>query len=246
MVAIWALANDRPWLAGLAIGVLWYKPTLALGLLFLLLVRSRWRELGVALLVGAAAFLLSVAAAGGDWGWLSTWLAGARVWLPADAASNADKATSLPGLLARLPLPWFVPLTAGFALAAVATRGLRRAGIVEAASAACLLGLAAGPRAWGYEAAMAFPFVCWALAGGVGSGAAALGDRVGDAPDRPAEPWRSRLIVAAYLMGPLWLFSSITRVSAVAVVVLTATGLWMWRWRPRREASAAAIGAPTP
>ncbi|HEX7592446.1 MAG TPA: glycosyltransferase family 87 protein, partial [Candidatus Limnocylindrales bacterium] len=177
MVAIWALATDRPWLAGLAVGLLWYKPTLALGFVALFAIRGRWRELGVALAAGGVAFLLSVAAAGGDWNWLATWLDGARAWLPADAAANADKAISLPGLLGRLPVPWVVPVLGGAALAVAALPGLRRAGIVEAGSAACLLGLAAGPRAWGYEAALAFPFMCWVIAGGV------------------EEPWRTRLVV---------------------------------------------------
>jgi hypothetical protein len=212
MVAIWALATDRPWLAGLAVGLLWYKPTLALGFVALFAIRGRWRELGVALVAGGVAFLLSVAAAGGDWNWFETWLDGARAWLPADAAANADKAISLPGLLGRLPVPWVVPVLGGAALAVAALPGLRRAGIVEAASAACLLGLAAGPRAWGYEAALAFPFMCWVIAGGVG------------------EPWRTRLVVAAYLLGTLWFFSSVTGVSAVAVVVLTASVLWCWGW----------------
>lgn len=213
MVAIWGLATGRWWVAGLAVGVLWYKPTLALGFVALFLVRGRWRELAVAVAAGGVAFLLSVAAAGGDWGWPGTWLEGARVWLPADAAKNADKAISLPGLLARLPVLWFVPVLGGVALAVAAIPGLRRAGIVEAASAACLVGLAAGPRAWGYEAALAFPFVCWVIGGGVG------------------EPWRTRLIVAAYFLGLLWIFSFVTQISAVAVVVLGATLLWLWRWR---------------
>ena len=213
MVAIWGLATGRWWVAGLAVGVLWYKPTLALGFVALFLVRGRWRELAVTVVAGGVAYLLSVAAAGGDWGWPGTWLEGARVWLPADAAKNADKAISLPGLLARLPVPWFVPVLGGVALAVAAIPGLRRAGIVEAASAACLVGLAAGPRAWGYEAALAFPFVCWVIAGGVG------------------EPWRTRLIVAAYFLGLLWIISFVTQISAVAVVVLGATLLWLRRWR---------------
>ena len=215
MVAIWGLASGRRWVAGLAVGVLWYKPTLALGFLVLFLARGRWRELGVAIAAGGVAFLLSVAAAGGDWGWLGTWLNGAQTWLPADAAKNADKAVSLPGLLGRLPVPWFVPALGGVALAVAAVPGLRRAGIVEAASAACLVGLAAGPRAWGYEAALAFPFLCWVLAGGVG------------------EPWRTRVVVAAYLLGLLWLFSFATQISSVAVIVLAAAAWWIWRWRPR-------------
>jgi hypothetical protein len=214
MVAIWALATDRPWLAGLAAAVLWYKPTLALGFVGLFLVRGRWRELAVAVAGGGVVFLLSVAASGGDWRWLSTWLDGAQLWLPADAARNADKAISLPGLLARLPMPGFVPVLGGAALAVAAIPGLRRANIVEAAAAACLLGLAAGPRSWGYDGALAFPFMCWVLAGGVG------------------EPSRTRVVVAAYLATLLWMFSWLIQFSTVAVVVLVAAVWWVWRWRP--------------
>ena len=228
MLAIWALASDRPWLAGLAVAVLWYKPTLALGFVALFLVRGRWRELGVAIAGGGVAFLLSVAAAGGDWGWLATWLDGARVWLPADAVRNADKAISLPGLLGRLPVPWFVPVLGGAALAVAAIPGLRRAGIVEAASAACLIGLAAGPRAWGYEAALAFPFVCWVLAGGV------------------AEPWRTRVVVALYLSSLLWMFSFVTQISSVAVIVLAASAWWIWRWRPGGRSVGRSLGLDGP
>jgi hypothetical protein len=224
MVAIWGLTSGRWWVAGAAVGVLWYKPTLALGFVVLFLVRGRWRELAVAIAAGGVAFLLSVAAAGGDWGWLAVWLEGARTWLPADAAKNADKAISLPGLLGRLPVPWLVPVIGGVALAVAAIPGLRRAGIVEAASGACLVGLAAGPRAWGYEAALAFPFVCWVLAGGVG------------------EPWRTRVVVAAYLGGLLWMFSFATQVSSVAVIVLAAAAWWIWRWRPRSWRAARADG----
>jgi hypothetical protein len=226
MVAIWGLASGRWWVAGLAVGVLWYKPTLALGFVVLFLVRGCWRELAVAVAAGGVAFLLSVAAAGGDWGWMATWLDGARVWLPADAAKNADKAISLPGLLGRLPLPWVVPVLGGVALGLAAMPGLRRAGIVEAASAACLIGLAAGPRAWGYEAALAFPFMCWVLAGGV------------------AEPWRTRAVVAAYVLGLLWLFSFATQVSSVAVIVLVAAAWWIWRWRPWRPSRPAPVEPP--
>jgi hypothetical protein len=52
-------------------------------------------------------------------------------------------------------------------------------------------------------------------------------------------------VVAAYLVGPLWLFSRLTQVSVVAVVVLTAAILWCWRWRwwGRRNAAAGGLGA---
>jgi hypothetical protein len=231
MLAIWALKSDRPWLAGAMTGLLLYKPTLALGLIVLFLVRGRWRELGATAVAGGAIFLLSVAAAGGDWNWLATWLDGARRWLPWDGAVNADKAVTLPGLLSRLPLPWTVPAFGGVAIVIAAWPGLRRAAIVEAASAACLLSLAAGPRAWGYEAALAFPFICWVMGGGAG------------------EPWRTRLVVLAYLACPLWMLSPFVGVDSIALVVLMASALWIWRGRPWRGGPAireAGDSMPTP
>jgi hypothetical protein len=214
LVAIWALKEDRPWVAGLAVGLMLYKPTMALPLMALFLIRGRWRELAVTLVAAGVVYLLSVAAAGGDWNWLALWLDGARTSLPADAAYNIDKHITLPGLVGRLPVPWIVTVAAGGAVVLAALPGLRRAGIVEAAAAACLLGLAAGPRAWGYEAALAFPFVCWVLAGGV------------------AEPWRTRLIAAAYLLGPSWMVSLYIGVNGIALVVLGGSLYWIWRWWP--------------
>ena len=229
MIAIWALKEERPWLAGAAVGLMLYKPTLALALVGLFLIRGRWREFSVTVAAAALVFLLSVAAAGGDWNWLALWIDGARTALPADAVFNVDKHVTLPGLLGRFGAPFVVTVAAGVAIVAGALPGLRRAGIVEAASAACLLGLAAGPRAWGYEAALAFPFVCWVLAGGV------------------AEPWRTRLVVVAYVLGPCWMVSPVIGFDTIAIVVLGGSAIWIWRWRPawmaRRGADAAAGAA---
>jgi hypothetical protein len=231
LVTIWALKEERPWLAGFAAGLMLYKPTLGLPLMGLFLIRGHWRELAVMLVAAAAIYLVSVPAAGGDWNWLALWIDGAKTALPADAVANADKSITLPGLLARLPVPWIVPTAAGGAIVLAALPGLRRAGIVEAAAAACLLGVAAGPRAWGYDAALVFPFVCWVLAGGVG------------------EPWRTRLIVVAYLLGPSWMVSLYLGLNGIAVLVLGASLLWIWRWRPsfrrgRGEHPSAAPGRP--
>ena len=223
--AIWALKEDRPWLAGLAVGLLLYKPTMALPLMGLFLIRGRWRELSVTILAAAAFYLLSVAAAGGDWNWLSLWIDGAKTALPADAVFNADKHVTLPGLLGRWGAPLIVTIVAGALVVVAAIPGLRRAGIVEAAAAASLIGLAAGPRAWGYEAALAFPFVCWVLAGGV------------------AEPWRTRLIVATYLLGLSWMISLYIGFNGCAVIVLGWTLFWIWRWRPAWLRGRAAVPA---
>ena len=218
VLALWAidaLRRDRPLEVGLACGLLMYKPTLALPLLGLLLLRGRWRDLLVAGGVVAAGYLIGVPAAAGDWNWPAAWWSGLQPWLANDLIGNANKAVSIPGLLGRVSsLPWWLPNLCAGAVVILSLRGLRRAPIVEAGAAACLLAVAIGPRVWGYEAGLMLPILVWAIAGGL------------------SEPWRTRLVFAAVPMGLFWLFSAYTVVSGVAVVVIGATIMWLWRWRP--------------
>ncbi|MBM4409468.1 MAG: DUF2029 domain-containing protein [Chloroflexi bacterium] len=195
--------------AGAAIGALLYKPTLGLPLAGLLLLRRRWVDVAVVVAAGLAWYGVSVFAAAGDPRWPLTWIDGLRGWLADDIVRNADKAVSLPGLLSRLAVPDWLPPAVGVVMVAVALPRLTRAPIREAAAGALVVGVAASPHAWGYEAALLLPFVWWALAGGL------------------VEPWRTRLVVAAYVLVPLWMFSSVTQISAVAFVVLGAYAIWL-------------------
>jgi hypothetical protein len=214
VVAIVGVVTGRPLLAGLAVGLLLYKPTFAIPLIGLLLLRRRWRELVVVALIGAAWYVAGVVAAAGDWLWVKPWLSGLGAYLDADFAGNADKAVSLPGLLARLGLPDLVPILAAALLVVVALPRLARAPMIEAASVACLLGVAVSPHAWGYDASLAVPFLLWILAG---HGGLSLQNR-------------TVVIVAAYVLGPFWLVSRQTVVSAVAIVVLGLVGVWFSRF----------------
>jgi Glycosyltransferase family 87 len=218
VLALWAidaLRRNEHVEVGLAVGLLMYKPTLGLFLLGLLVLRGRWRSLGVAAGVCAVGYLLSVAAGAGDWAWPISWWSGMQPWLAPDLVRNADKAVSLPGMIGRLPgVPLWLPITCGGAAVLLSLRGLVRAPIVEAACAACLLTMFAGPRVWGYEAGLLLPILAWAIAGGL------------------TEPWRTRLVVVAIPMGLFWLVSAYTVVSGVAIVVVAATAMWLWRWRP--------------
>ncbi|MFI5259150.1 MAG: glycosyltransferase family 87 protein [Candidatus Limnocylindrales bacterium] len=218
VLALWtidALRRDSSLEAGLAAGLMLYKPTLGLPLVGLLLLRGRWRSLAAAGGVGVTWYLVSVVAAAGDWGWPISWWNGMQPWLAPDLIHNADKAISLPGLLGRLPgVPLWLPVACGAVMALLALPGLVRAPIVEAGSAACLLAMAAGPRVWGYEAGLLLPILAWASSGGL------------------SEPWRTRLVYAAVPLGLLWLVSAYTVVSGVAIIVLAAAIMWLWRWRP--------------
>lgn len=218
VLALWtidALRRDRSIEAGLACGLLLYKPTLALPLLGLLVLRGRWRALAVAGGMAVAGYLISVPASGGDWSWPVVWWNGLQPWLANDLIGNADKAVSIPGLLGRLPdLPRWLPNLCAGVIVILSLRGLRRAPITEAGAAACLLALAIGPRVWGYEAGLMLPILAWAIAGGL------------------SEPWRTRLIFICIPMGLFWLVSVLTVVSGVGLVVVVATAIWLWRWRP--------------
>ncbi len=218
VLALWAidaLRRDSHIEVGLASGLLMYKPTLGLPLLGFLVLRRRWQSLSTALLVVAAGYVLSVAAAAGDWLWPIAWWNGIQPLLAGDLIFNADKTISLPGLLGRLAgVPAWLPYLSAAVVVLLALRGLVRAPIVEAASAVCLLTLVAGPRVWSYEAGLMLPILAWSLTGGL------------------SEPWRTRLVLLGVSMGLLWVVSPLTLVSGVAVVVNVAMAMWLWRWRP--------------
>lgn len=211
VVAIGGLVTGRPAVTGVAVGLLLYKPTFAVPLVGLLLLRRRWTELAIAALIGGLWYVAGVVAAGGDWLWPGSWLAGLRGYLDADFAGNADKAVSLPGLLVRTGVPAIVPVLAGAGLVAVALPRLATAPLLEAGVGACLVGVAVSPHAWGYDAALAVPFLLWLLAG---HGPLSVSARTG-------------IVVAAYLLGPLWLVSRQTGVSAVALIVLGLVAVWL-------------------
>jgi len=221
VLALWAidaLRRDSQIEVGLASGLLMYKPTLGLPLLGFLVLRRRWRSLSTALVVVAAGYLLSVAAAAGDWLWPVAWWDGIQPLLSGDLIFNADKTISLPGLIGRVPgVPSWLPYGGGAAVVLLALRGLVRAPVVEAASAVCLLTLVVGPRVWSYEAGLMLPVLAWSLTGGL------------------SEPWRTRLVLLAVSMSLLWMVSPLTLVSGVAVIVNAAMVMWLWRWRPFRS-----------
>ena len=210
MFAVVGLVSGRAVPAGLAIGLLLYKPTYALPLIGLLVLRRRWTELAIVAAIGALWFVAGVAAAGGDWAWPVAWWNGVGAYLDSDFAGNADKAVSIPGLLARLDLPAVVPVLVGGLIVLAALPRLIRAPMLEAAVAASLIGVVSSAHAWGYDAAMAAPFVLWLIAG---NGAL-------------REPFRTRFVVVAYLVSLSWLISRQTVVSGVVLVVIALVIVW--------------------
>ena len=201
LVAILGLVGDRAGLAGVAIGALCYKPTYGIPFLFLLLVFRKWKVLGVVAACGVVWYALSAAAAGGDWLWPQVYLRSLKGYVGPDFAYNAPKAVSIPGLLMRLGTPDSIAFGLGLMLLIAATYTMRTFSLLRAASLAGLIGVATSPHAWAYDAAVGLPALFWAV------------------KEMP-EPRRTNVVVAAYVIAPLWLASNLLRVDLLAIVVI--------------------------
>jgi hypothetical protein len=221
-LAIAGIARRSVALTAVPLGLLLYKPTYALPLIAVLLLRARVREVGAVAAIGAGWYVVSVAATGGDWSWPAEWVALIARYAPGDLSVNAAIVVSLPGLLARAGLG--VPaIAAVVALAATAVAAaVRRAGAVEAASGACLAGVALSPHALAYDAALALPMIALAAS-------------------RLPEPARTRMLLAVFMVAPLFFLSPLLRFDPLALVVIGGTGAWVYaRLAPRTTAATVA------
>jgi hypothetical protein len=221
LIAIDGLRRDRQVVAGLAVGAMLYKPTLALPMFALLVIRRQWTALLVAMAVAAGWYLLGVAGSAGDWMWPRDWLTLTAPYFAADTSQNVNKTVALPGLLMGHGVPSVVAYAAAAAVVVAALPRLLRSPIVEAGAAACLIGIVVSPHSLQYEAVMVLPLLLWA-AGGSGAGI--------------TEPWRTRLLVAAYLAAQLYVLTPFAGVSVFAVITFAATAMWLTGWQ-RLEAS---------
>ncbi|HEY6235813.1 MAG TPA: hypothetical protein VIW69_11990, partial [Candidatus Elarobacter sp.] len=144
-------------------------------------------------------------------------------YAPGDLSVNAAFVVSLPALLARAGagLPAIAVIVAPVA-GAVAV-AVRRAGAVEAASAACLAGVALSPHALAYDAALALPMIAFTAS-------------------RLAEPARTRLLLALFTLAPLFFVSPLLRFDPLAIVVSGGTCAWLCvRLVPRNTAVSASV-----
>lgn len=234
LLTIWGMARDRDAVTGLAVGLLLYKPTLALPLLGLLLLRRRWSALAIATLLAVGWYAIGVTASAGDWQWPIHWVSGLSDWYSTDVAGNVGKAISLSGLLIGWGGPTAVWLVVAVAILLASLPRLIRAPIVEAGAGACLVGLAVSPHSLNYEGVILLPIILWA-AGRTGTGI--------------AEPYRTRLILPAYFAAFEYLVSPVVGLSLLAVVTIVATAVWLsGAWRldagAARQPEAVQAGGP--
>ena len=230
LIAIYGLRNDRQVLAGLAVGAMLYKPTLALPMFALLLLRRQWTALVVAMAVAAGWYVLGVAGSAGDWTWPQDWLRVTAPFFAADTSQNVNKTVALPGLLMGHGVPSLIGYGVAVAVAVAALPRLLRSPIAEAGAAACLIGIVVSPHSLQYEAVMMLPLLLWA-AGGTGSGI--------------AEPWRTRLLVGAYLAAQLYVLTPFAGISVFVVMTLGTTAIWITGWH-RQEADSFAASPAWP
>jgi len=207
-VAGWALTRNRSGVAGLAVGLLLYKPTVALPLVLLLLARKEWRAIGITALCAAGWYVASVAASGGDLFWPRSYLQTVTWWLPLDFAGGPSKAFTIPTMLMALGVHWQTAWTIGVVILALALPIAARVSAIEAASVMPLVGLTASIHAWPYDAATALPAVFFAMT-------------------RLREPWRTPVIAAIYLGVALGMVVQ-HGVFALAAVCGGGTALWVW------------------
>jgi hypothetical protein len=162
-LAILFAKQERPACVGACIGLLLYKPTIALPFVVLLLARRSWSALLVVACSAAGWYLASVAATGGDWNWVNPYVSGIRAYYALDFHANAANAVSLPGLLMRVGLPALAALGIAAVIFIAALPRLSRLDGVAALSVTAALVVALSPHAWQYEPVVMLPAIFYAL-----------------------------------------------------------------------------------
>lgn len=208
LLTIAGMVRRSPLLTAIPLGFLLYKPTYALPLVALLLIRGRWRELGYLAFFGVVWYAASVAATGGDWLWPRTLALLIHSYFAQDLRVNATLNVSLTGMLLHAGL---APALIGgivAAIALVAVPALRDSDALRSGSAATLIGLALSPHALAYDAVMALPMIAYAVT-------------------RLAEPLRTPLIVTVYALAPFALCSPVVRFDPLAIVIVGGAIAWI-------------------
>lgn len=208
LLAIRGLISNKPLLAGLAIGLLLYKPIDALAFILLLIVRCQWRALVVTAACAIGWYLLSVYATAGDWACLVHYAAMLKAYYPTEISSMGLLTLSLPGIMVLFGSPIEAATIAGIVLLLFAIRPIARASTLEAASFAPLITLAASVHAYMYEAVLVLPSLLYVVT-------------------RVREPWRWRLVGAAYLLAPGWMLAPLVRFDPLAIVVIGGSAIWI-------------------
>jgi hypothetical protein len=161
IVGAWRLVRDeRPYLGGMVLALLWYKPQIALPLLGLFFVARRWRVVAGAAAVTVPFWMWGSALLG--WGWVGDWAHLAGDFGRLDAEINGHSAISWLGFLQNwLGVDNTVAAVAGWGCAALTALALawlwarRGRGGLDGALAVAIPGiLLISPHAMSHESAI--------------------------------------------------------------------------------------------
>lgn len=151
IVASWRLvAHGQLWAGGVVLGLLVYKPQLALPLAGLYLLSGRWRVTAGAAVSAIAAYAVSAALMGP--GWIAEWLSEAGSFNELDVDVNGHLATSAVGFFANLGVEavgWAMAVAVAGALAWLWWR--RGSDLALVLAAACPGLILIAPHAQSYE-----------------------------------------------------------------------------------------------
>jgi hypothetical protein len=207
--AIWALMRRRPAVAGLAVGLMLFKPSIALAFVILLLLRREWRALIVTAAIAAAWYVAGVLATQGDVAWPLQYARLINGYFAEDFQRYSIAAMTLPAVLMRLGVASFAASLAGIAVFVAALPLLRRASLLEAGSITGLIALAATPHAWGYDAALVLPSLFFAMT-------------------NVREPARTRAVAFAYVLAAVQTIITIRfLMNPLAIVVIGGAAWWL-------------------
>jgi hypothetical protein len=233
------MVHGRPWLAGLLVWLLAYKPQLAAPQIGTFLWRGAWRAVLAFAAVLAVHYLMGVVATGGSWTWPADWVATSVPVAPTSRerwrASRADRAglaaTSRDDRAPPQSSRAFSPVVLlGYAVGLVyvvaSLRALRAWSVAAALALAAAVGLVVSPHAWIYDATLLLP--------ALGVFAVAAGRR--------GWPWQDRwLLAAAYGIVMLWPLGGFIGFATPLVVVLLAPAVLLG-WGPLRRFAASPPG----
>jgi hypothetical protein len=199
-------ARGSSLIVGFAVGLMLLKPTIALPFVALLLVRRQWQACAIVGICGGAWYLASVAATAGEWSWIPHYIAVIRALHDVDMGAVYNGVT-IPMILIRLGTPQALATALGAIAFICFLPALSRVRVLLAMSCTSVFSLAFSAHAWMYDATVVLPALFYAMA-------------------KLAEPWRTRLIVAAYSLAALWMpIDAAIRFNPLAIVTLGGAAL---------------------
>lgn len=225
-LAIAFAKQDRPAPLGVCVGLLLYKPTIALPFVVLLLARRDWRALTVVAACGVGWYFASVAATGGNWLWMRPYLSALHWYFPLDFRANAANVVSLPGILMRFGMSATAALGIAAGVFVAALPRLARINSVAALSVTSALAVALSPHAWQYEPVVILPAIFYAMR--------AL-----------AEPLRTRIVIAAYVTAVASVFAIPGLSWNLLVIVILASSALVLADESTSDRAGASVPAPS-